>query len=110
MRQKEIWFTDLNPVKGSEQAGYRPVVIISGNLLNTYLDVVITCPLTTKIKNYKGNLILKPDSSNGLEQTSEVLTFHVRSVSKKRLISKIGEISDSNLNEIKQCLNEILTY
>ncbi len=110
MRQKEIWFTDLNPVKGSEQAGYRPVVIISGNLLNTYLDVVITCPLTTKIKNYKGNLILKPDSSNGLEQTSEVLTFHVRSVSKKRLISKIGEISDSDLNEIKQCLNEILTY
>ena len=110
MRQKEIWFTDLNPVKGSEQAGYRPVVIISGNLLNTYLDVVITCPLTTKIKNYKGNLILEPDSSNGLEHTSEVLTFHVRSISKKRFVRKIGEISDSDLNEIKQCLNEILTY
>ena len=41
MRQKEIWYADLNPVKGREQAGYRPAVIISGNVLNKYLDFVI---------------------------------------------------------------------
>ena len=110
MKQREIWYVDLNPVKGSEQAGYRPVVIISGNMLNQYLRVVIACPLTTKIKNYKGNLILEPDMVNGLSEISEVLTFHVRSISKERFVKKIGEISIGELHEIKKCLNEILTY
>jgi mRNA interferase MazF len=50
MRQGEIWYANLNPSKGSEQAGFRPVVIVSGNLLNEHLPVVIVMPLTTKIK------------------------------------------------------------
>jgi mRNA interferase MazF len=53
MKQGELWYADLNPVVGSEQSGFRPMLVISGNLLNTYLNVVIYCPLTTKIKNYK---------------------------------------------------------
>ncbi len=110
MKQKEIWYADLNPVRGSEQSGFRPVVIVSGNLLNTYLEVVIACPLTTKIKNYKGNLIIEPNETNGLERKSEVLTFHIRSVSKARLVKKIGLITDSELKTIKTCLDEILTY
>ncbi|MGB5943573.1 MAG: type II toxin-antitoxin system PemK/MazF family toxin, partial [Leeuwenhoekiella sp.] len=90
MKQGDIWELYLNPTKGSEQSGRRPVVIISGNMLNQHLQVVIVCPLTTKIKNYKGNLILKPSESSGLVKESEVLTFHVRSVSKERLQNKLG--------------------
>ena len=110
MKQKEIWFADLNPVEGSEQKEYRPVVIISGNLLNQYLQVVIVCPLTTKIKNYQGNLILEPDKTNNLSATSEVLTFHVRSISKSRLVKKIGEISNAELTKVKTGLDDILRY
>jgi mRNA interferase MazF len=110
MKQGELWYANLSPVVGSEQAGMRPLLIISGNLLNTYLNVVICCPLTTKIKNYKGNLVLNPDNINNISETSEVLTFHVRSVSKSRLIKKIGNISKEDLKLIKKCLDEILTY
>lgn len=110
MRQKEIWFANLDPTKGSEQAGYRPVVILSGNLLNKFLQIVIVAPLTTKIKNYKGNPILVPNFRNGLPNTSEILMFHIRSISKDRLVSKIGEIDESEFNLAKQTLNEILTY
>lgn len=110
MKQSEIWYADLNPVKGTEQAGYRPVLIISGNLLNKYLKIVIACPLTTKIKNYKGNLVLKPTKQNGLDKTSEVLVFHVRSISQDRLVSKIGNISEEQLNQLNVGLNEILRY
>ncbi len=110
MKQREIWIADLNPVKGREQAGYRPVVVISGNVLNKYLDIVIACPLTTKIKNYKGNLILKPTEKNGLTQSSEVLVFHIRSLSKNRLMKKLGTITPDELNKIKQGLNDILKY
>jgi mRNA interferase MazF len=110
MKQNEIWLANLNPGEGSEQKGLRPVVIISGNMLNQYLPVVIVCPLTTKIKNYKGNLVLFPDSQNGLSETSEVLTFHICSVSKDRLISKIGSITQTQSAEIKKGLDDILRY
>lgn len=110
MKQGEIWELYLNPTKGSEQSVRRPAVIISGNMLNTYLQVVIVCPLTTSIKNYKGNLILEPNKINGLEKTSEVLIFHVRSVSKTRLDKKIGKISLKEVAVIKKTLNDILKF
>jgi len=110
MTQGEIWYVDLNPVKGSEQAGYRPVVVLSGNLLNKYLDVVIVCPLTTKIKNYKGNIVLTPDPENGLTNKSEILLFHIRSVSKPRFIKEIGKITQGQLDELIDNLNDILRY
>jgi mRNA interferase MazF len=110
MKQREIWYADLNPVKGSEQHGFRPVVIISGNLLNQYMNTVICCPLTSKIKNYKGNLVLQPDTKNNLERASEILTAHIRSISKERLVRRIGEIEKSELKKTLEFLHEILTY
>lgn len=110
MKQAEIWNAHLDPTKGREQAGFRPVLILSGNLLNDNVNLVICCPLTTKVKNYHGNVILKPNGTNGLSETSEILTFHVRSLSKNRLKNKIGKISTEELMKVKLCLNDILTY
>ncbi|NJY63396.1 type II toxin-antitoxin system PemK/MazF family toxin [Salinimicrobium sp. CDJ15-81-2] len=110
MKQGEIWDVFLDPVSGSEQGGRRPCVIISGNLLNEHLQVVIICPLTTKIKKYKGNLLLNPELENGLEKESEVLTFHVRSISKRRLDKRIGKIKYEQVKVIKETLNDILRY
>jgi len=110
MRQKEIWYANLNPGKGREQSGLRPVVIISGNMLNKYLDIVIACPLTSKIKNYKGNVILKPSESNGLDSESEILIFHVRSISKSKLVKQIGSITEAELSMLKLGLDDILRY
>ena len=97
-------------VKGSEQSGMRPVVIISGDLLNKHLKIVIACPLTTQIKKYKGNVILVPDMKNGLQHVSEILTFHIRSVSKVRLTKKIGTITERELSCIHSTLGDIMKY
>ncbi|MFN5417273.1 MAG: type II toxin-antitoxin system PemK/MazF family toxin [Flavobacteriia bacterium] len=110
MKQGEIWYANLNPTEGSEQAGFRPVLVVSGNLLNDNVPIVICCPLTTKIKNYHGNVILAPDEKNGLELKSEILSFHIRSISRKRLKKKMGKISTKELAQVKTCLNEILNY
>ena len=110
MKQCEIWYANLNPGKGSEQQGFRPVVIISGNLLNQYLKVVIACPLTTKLKNYKGNVVLEPNADNGLTEKSEIIVFQIRSISKDRLIRKIGAITEKQLSELKLGLDDILRY
>jgi mRNA interferase MazF len=110
MNQGEIWLADLNPTKGSEQAGIRPVVIVSGNMLNEHLGIIIVIPLTTKVKNFKGNPVLTPNKSNGLKEESEMLVFHVRSVSKDRLTKKLGSISAEELNRAIKTLNDILKY
>lgn len=110
MKQGEIWQANLNPTTGSEQAGFRPVVILSGNLLNQHLNVVIVAPLTTKVKGYKGNPILDPNMINGIKIKSEMLVFHIRSISKTRLSKKLGTVTESELAMAVKTLNDILNY
>ena len=110
MKQRDIWIVDLNPIKGSEQQGVRPVVVVSGNAMNGNLGICIVCPLSTKIKEYAGCLVLSKDSLNGLDKDSEVITFQIRTNSGERFIRKIGEINIVQLEVIKKGLNEILTY
>lgn len=110
MKQREIWYADLNPVQGSEQRGIRPVVIISGNAMNDHSGICIVCPLTSKLKNFAGCILLQPDNTNNLTQISEVLTFQIRTVAKQRLTNKIGEITQGQLEAIKMGLQGVLTY
>lgn len=110
MKRGEIYLADLEPVKGSEQKGTRPVVIISGSAMNRNIDLVIACPLTTAIKNYAGCIVLKKNSYNKLTNDSEVITFQLRAISKSRLIKKLGEITNDELKKIIAGLNDILKY
>ena len=110
MKQGEIWYATLDPTKGSEQAGYGPVVILSGNMLNQYLQVVITAPLTTKIKNYQGNPVILPNETNGLQEISELRVFQIRSIAKDRLIKRIGKVDKKELSLAISTLNDILRY
>lgn len=109
MKQGEIWYVDLNPTQGSEQAGRRPAVILSGNLMNKFLKVVIIAPLTSKIKNYQGNPILEPSEKNGLNSVSELMVFDIRSLSKERLKEKIGEIHKTELDKALETLKDLTT-
>lgn len=108
MKKGEIWWVNFNPAKGNEQSVRRPAVIVSGNLLNTYAPDLYVCPITTKIKNYKGDVIIEPDSQSGIAETSEVLIMHLRSISKNRLESKIGDLSPAQLQELKTGIQDLL--
>lgn len=72
--------------------GYRHVLVISSDLLNKYLSIVILCPLTSKIENYKDNVGLEPSPENGLQSRSEVMTIYIRSIFRDLLVSKIGSV------------------
>lgn len=110
MRTREIWLAYLNPSEGFEKGGKRPVLIISGNAMNSRSGLVIVCPFTSKVKNYSGNIIILLDELNGLSIESELLSFQVRTVSSVRLIKKIGSVSKEILNLILQKLIKICTY
>lgn len=106
MKQGEIWQIDLNPVLGSEQAGIRPCLVVSGNVMNEYFDLIMVCPMTSKIKGFHGNLILVANNQNGLTQNSEVLTFHIRTISKKRALKKLGIIPIEQMNKVLAYIQE----
>ena len=110
MRQRDIYLANLNPSKGGEQRGIRPIVIISGNAMNKNLGIFIICPLTTKIKKYAPCVLLKKNKLNKLQDNSEIITFQIRTIAKERLIKKIGEISQQELEEIWYKINEIARY
>ena len=110
MRQGEIWNVYFDPVRGSEQSGNRPAVIISGNTMNQKSNLVIVCPLTTSLHYFKEHPIIEPNEENGLKEISEVLVFQVRTLSKERFKKKLGTISKGTVNSIHDTLFKILKY
>lgn len=110
MKQAEIWETYFDPVEGQEQSGRRPAVIISGNTMNNNLTLVMVCPLTSKVHNYKGNPVIEPTSQNGLKKISEILVFQTRAVSKNRLRKKLGILDNKHLEDIHLTLNKLLKF
>jgi mRNA interferase MazF len=110
LKKGEIWLADLEPVKGSEQGKTRPIVIISGNTMNEHFSVVITCPLSSIVKNYAGCVVIPKSKTNGLSCDSEIITFQVRSISKDRLLKKIGAITSLQMQHVLNGLNDVLHF
>ncbi len=110
MKQGDIYDVYFNPTQGSEQRGRRPAIILSGTAINLFMHTVIVVPLTTSLKNYHENLILKPTDENGLSKVSEALPIHIRAIDKKRLKKKLGNISVSEIATLKGSLDRILKY
>ncbi len=110
MQQGDIWFANLNPTKGSEQAGKRPVVIVSGDTLNETLSIVIVVPITSQLKSYPTCVLLLANKISGLTKDSEAIPFQVRALSKKRLSKKIGRVTAEELREILKGLFLTLTH
>jgi len=46
----EIWLADLNPIRGSEQAGTRPVLILQNDMISKFTSTVLAIPLTTNLR------------------------------------------------------------
>lgn len=109
-RQRDIYWVDFDPSKGSEQAGKRPAVVISGDSLNEHMPIHIVCPLTTRVMGGTGRVTVSANTTNGLKKDSDVLTMHIRTISPDRFGKKIGHISAAQLQQIILSLQQVLTY
>ena len=96
IRRGDLFWVDLNPVKGSEQAGRRPVVVIQNDVGNEAAPTVIVAPLTTKsfTKCYPINMPVARGVA-GLKEDSTVLLSQIRTIDKTRLDRKIGHLPPS---------------
>lgn len=106
MRRGDVYDARLDPVEGSEQAGRRPVVIVSRNAISTHLPIAIVVPCTsyrTGRRLYASHVLLRsPDG--GLSEDSVALAEQVRTVSKGRLTRYRGAISPDALRQIDRAL------
>lgn len=110
MKQREIYYADLNPSARSKKMSSVPVVIISGNVMNAGLGTCIVCPLSEKVHNYSSCVVLKKDKINKLKHDAEIITFKVMTIGQERLIKKIGEITKEQMGEIIEGLSDVLKW
>ncbi len=101
----QIWLADLNPVKGHEQGGYRPVLVLQKNILNRNLNTVVIAPLTTNL-TAKGLLTTYhlPKNISKLPHDSVVLLFQIRTVDKARLVKYISALNPDEVGGIREQL------
>lgn len=104
IKRGQIYYADLSPVVGSEQGGYRPVLIIQNDMGNRYSPTTIAAVITTR--KTKANLPTHIWLNNecGLPKESMVECEQVRTLDKKRLKSFMGQVSEEVLAEIDKGL------
>ncbi|WP_322693909.1 type II toxin-antitoxin system PemK/MazF family toxin [Nostoc sp. DedSLP03] len=100
---------DLNPSRGSEQAGIRPVIIVQRNRLAQFTTTLVVVPLTTNLRRatIPGTIII-PSGEGGLTQESVVLCYQIVVIDKQRLIRKLGTLSYNYLIMLKVALDYTL--
>ncbi len=101
-KQGDIVFLDFNPIKGHEQSGIRPAVVISNNIFNKNTKMVILCPITSNNKEFPTHYQLE-DTVN---VHGSVLCEHVRSVDYEiRNLKFVEKLSDNDLISIITLMN-----
>jgi len=103
----EIRWADLNPVRGHEQGGKRPVVIISQDVFNERSGTVIAMAVTSQPQRAGFPLTLNLESSN-LPKRSWVKIGQVRTLSVERIGELVDSVSPEQMNQLIEGLNEIV--
>lgn len=103
----DIYWADLNPVIGSEQGGFRPVLILSHDIFNDRSGTVIAVAITSRPQRAGFPLTLEL-SDTKLRKNSWVKISQIRTLSTKRIGKKIARASMKDLVSIIDGLNEII--
>lgn len=98
IRRYDIVQADLGQVVGSEQGGIRPVLIIQNDIGNIHSCTTIIMPLSSKLKSLRQptHTLIKKSVDTGLKTDSILLGEQMRAISNKRIIRKIGTVTDNN--------------
>ena len=100
----EVWLVDLDPTRGREQAGKRPVLVVSANGFNkSPADLVVILPMTSKDKAIPWHVPLQPPEG-GTKTKSFIMCEVVRSISHDRLVQRSGAVTPATLDEVEDRL------
>lgn len=102
-KRYEIYIADLNPTIGSEIKKIRPVVIVSQNEMNKYLDTVVVCPLTSSLHPTWRSRI----QTICADKESEIAVDQIRTISKERLKQKLDKLKPENAAQLRRLITEM---
>ncbi len=106
VKRGEIYYADLSPVVGSEQGGIRPVLIVQNDVGNKHSPTVIAAAITSKKeKSQLPTHISVSASSCGLAKDSVVLLEQVRTLDKRRLKERMGELDSNSMQQVNDALS-----
>jgi mRNA interferase MazF len=102
-KRYEIYFADLNPTVGGEIRKVRPVVVISQNEMNQFLNTVVACPLTSTLHpQWRSRLQIE---CAGKE--AEIAVDQIRTISKQRLKNKIDKLAAEDVLQLRRIITEM---
>ena len=105
IKRGELYYADLSPVVGSEQGGVRPVLVVQNDVGNKYSPTVIAAAVTSKINKAKlPTHIELPSSSYGPQRDSVILLEQIRTLDKRRLKERIGELNEITMNQVDKAI------
>ena len=105
VRRGEIYYADLSPVVGSEQGGVRPVLIVQNDVGNKHSPTVIAAAITSQREKAKlpTHIELRA-ASCGLPRDSVVLLEQIRTIDKRRLKERMGELDAPAMSQVNNAL------
>ena len=103
----EIYWADLNPVRGREQAGLRPVLVISHDVFNAQSGTVIALAITSQPQRAGFPLTLRLESAR-LPKPSWIKMSQVRTLSTERLGRRLGAVSPDELDRATEGLFDLV--
>lgn len=105
----DIFYAILSPSFGSEQDGFRPVLVIQNNKGNKYSPTTIVVPITSKVEKRDLPTHVRLKTTKGLKKESIALVEQIRTLDKTRLFSKITRISKEDLENVKKAIKKNLS-
>lgn len=104
-RRGEIYYADLNPIKGHEQGGRRPVLIIQNDVGNQFSPTTIVAPLTTAFSGRAYPTEVRVAAGDGgLPQASSVLLNQIKAIDKDRLEDRIGQFNQAIMGRVDEAI------
>lgn len=105
IKRGDIFLANLEPTKGSEQGGVRPVLVIQNDISNKHSPVTIIAAITSKVfeKEYSTNIFISKDES-GLDKDSTIMLNQIRTIDNVRLMKKIGLLDNFTMNKVDRAI------
>ena len=104
VKRGELYYADLSPVVGSEQGGVRPVLVVQNDTGNKYSPTVIAAAVTSKINKAKLPTHIELPQAYGLQKDSVILLEQIRTIDKKRLMSRIGQLPPATMSRVNKAI------
>lgn len=105
----EVWDAILDPIRGREQAGYRPVLILSNDWFNSLNgSLAIAVPITGTAARVRYQIEIDV-GEGGVKKKSTILPEQIRAVDISRLKKRRGSLSPARLDQVRQMVFTLLT-